>query len=192
MSLITSSRSSTDSRQPVDARSAGRGRGHIEVRGGVTRSFATGKGKSRADRLALDTVDLTIPQGGQFVALVGGASGCGKTTLLNMIAGLLPPSTGTITLGESHAQCPNFDVGYMFARHALLPWRKVVRNVELGMEVRPGWSRGGRRRRAQEMLDLVGLSSYYHALPGELSQGMRQRAAIARTWPPPIQRAVDG
>ncbi|MCD2114654.1 ABC transporter ATP-binding protein [Rhodococcus rhodochrous] len=128
--------------------------------------------------VALDNVNLEIPDG-QFVALVG-ASGCGKTTLMNMIAGLVTPTTGTVKVSGETPRLPNLDIGYMFARDALLPWRSARRSVELPLEVR-GWDRQRRRERADAMLDLVGLADKHTQYRNQLSQGMRQRVALART-----------
>ncbi len=128
--------------------------------------------------VALDNVNLEIPDG-QFVALVG-ASGCGKTTLMNMIAGLVKPTAGTVKVSGKPPRLPNLDIGYMFARDALLPWRSARRSVELPLEVR-GWDRHRRRERADEMLDLVGLRDKHTQYRNQLSQGMRQRVALART-----------
>ncbi|GAA4259785.1 ABC transporter ATP-binding protein [Dietzia aurantiaca] len=128
--------------------------------------------------VALDNVNLQIPEG-QFVALVG-ASGCGKTTLMNMIAGLVKPTRGTVKVSGQPPKLPNLDVGYMFARDALLPWRSARRSVELPLEVR-GWDKKRRRERADEMLDMVGLADKHTQYRNQLSQGMRQRVALART-----------
>ncbi|ANY21840.1 ABC transporter ATP-binding protein [Gordonia terrae] len=128
--------------------------------------------------VALDNVTLEIPDG-QFVALVG-ASGCGKTTLMNMVAGLVKPTHGTVKVNGEAPRLPNLDIGYMFARDALLPWRSARRSVELPLEVR-GWDRQRRRERADEMLDLVGLRDKHTQYRNQLSQGMRQRVALART-----------
>lgn len=128
--------------------------------------------------VALDNVNLEIPDG-QFVALVG-ASGCGKTTLMNMIAGLVTPTSGTVKVSGEPPRLPNLDIGYMFARDALLPWRSARRSVELPLEVR-GWDRRRRRERADAMLDLVGLADKHTQYRNQLSQGMRQRVALART-----------
>lgn len=127
---------------------------------------------------ALQRIDLSIPSG-QFVALVG-ASGCGKTTLLNMIAGLIRPTEGELLIAGEPPVLPNLDVGYMFARDALLSWRRADKNVELPLEVR-GWPKEKRRERSHELLKTVGLEGRERHYRLQLSQGMRQRVAIART-----------
>ncbi|GAA1637572.1 ABC transporter ATP-binding protein [Georgenia ruanii] len=144
----------------------------------LRKSSENGGSAKSAQFLALEEINLSIPKG-QFVALVG-ASGCGKTTLLNMLAGLVEPTKGQITLDGRRPVLPNLDIGYMFARDALLPWRSALRNVELPLETR-GWDRARRRERAREMLDLVGLSGRETQYRLQLSQGMRQRVGLART-----------
>jgi NitT/TauT family transport system ATP-binding protein len=133
---------------------------------------------STTDLVALDGVDLEIPQG-QFVALVG-ASGCGKTTLLNMMAGLVHPTEGKTLIAGKRPALPNLDIGYMFARDALLPWRTAQKNVELPLETR-GLGRQRRHERSREMLAMVGLKGRERQFRLQLSQGMRQRVALART-----------
>jgi NitT/TauT family transport system ATP-binding protein len=128
--------------------------------------------------LALDSVTFDVPTG-QFIALVG-ASGCGKTTVLNMAAGLLLPLTGTVELHGEPISGPSRRTGYMFARDGLLPWRTVRRNVEIGLELR-GVEGTARSRQAVELLRLVGLTGFENAYIWQLSQGMRQRVALART-----------
>jgi NitT/TauT family transport system ATP-binding protein len=137
-----------------------------------------GRPSPARELLALDKVNLEIPAG-QFVALVG-ASGCGKTTLLNMLAGLVKPTDGEISVAGKPPKLPNLDIGYMFARDALLPWRTARENVELPLETR-GWSAKRRRERSNEMLELVGLKGRENQYRLQLSQGMRQRVALART-----------
>ncbi|WP_345419665.1 ABC transporter ATP-binding protein [Pseudonocardia xishanensis] len=127
---------------------------------------------------ALTDVSLQIARG-QFVALVG-ASGCGKTTLLNLLAGELRPTAGQVLVGGRPVDRPLPTTGYMLARDGLLPWRSVRSNVELGLEHRRT-NRTERSERAQDLLQLVGLGDFADAYPRQLSQGMRQRAAIART-----------
>lgn len=127
---------------------------------------------------AVDYVDLAIPKG-QFVAIVG-ASGCGKTSVLNMMAGLITPSAGEVLLNGTRVSGTSRAVGYMFARDGLLPWRTARANVSFGLEVR-GVPREERNRRAQALLEKVGLGQFGGSFPGQLSHGMRQRTALART-----------
>jgi NitT/TauT family transport system ATP-binding protein len=141
------------------------------------RRGSAGEGQE-TEVVALDNINLEIKEG-QFVALVG-ASGCGKTTLLNMLAGLVKPTEGAIDLAGAPPKLPNMDIGYMFARDALLPWRTARKNIELPLEMR-GWDRKARRDRAREMLELVGLKGRENQFRLQLSQGMRQRVALART-----------
>jgi NitT/TauT family transport system ATP-binding protein len=145
---------------------------------GVSVRFTTPSGGTVQ---ALGKVDVEIPAG-QFVAIVG-TSGCGKTTLLNMFAGLVKPTAGRITVEDEPPKVGRFDVGYLFARDALLPWRSTLDNVALGLEAQ-GLGRSARHERAGQLLDLVGLTQFRSAYPRQLSQGMRQRAAIARTLAP--------
>ncbi len=128
--------------------------------------------------LALDTVSLEIGAG-EFVAIVG-PSGCGKTTILNLLSGLIPPTAGTVKRNGHKVDGPSRDIGYMLARAALSPWRNARRNVELGLEIH-GVNRQERRRRAVGLLSLLHLDGFANAYPSQLSQGMRQRVAIART-----------
>lgn len=127
---------------------------------------------------AVRDIDLRI-EPGQFVALVG-PSGCGKTTLLNMVAGLVRPTSGEVRLDGAPVRGASPDVAYMLARDALYPWRNAVANVELGLQVR-GLPKRQRRAVAEEWLSRVHLDGFADAAVGELSQGMRQRVAIART-----------
>jgi NitT/TauT family transport system ATP-binding protein len=118
---------------------------------------------------ALDGISLEVDRG-EFVCLVG-ASGCGKTTLLNLIAGLDRPTAGQIET--------NGRTGLMFQEAALFPWLTARGNVELALKLR-GAKRSERRQRAYELLDLVHLRDFARKLPHELSGGMRQRVALAR------------
>jgi NitT/TauT family transport system ATP-binding protein len=147
---------------------------------GVTHRFTVSgrRGAAATEIHALDNVDLKIPAG-EFVAIVG-ASGCGKTTLLNMVAGLIRPTDGTVTVMDRTPRLPNADIGYMFARDALLPWRRALENVALPLEVRR-WNKRERHDRAAEILKMVGLEGRERQYPLQLSQGMRQRVALART-----------
>lgn len=146
----------------------------------VTHNFLLDKGAEKRGIEALHAVNLEVPAH-QFVALVG-PSGCGKTTLLNMVAGLLTPHTGTIEVLGQPPKSGRRDIAYMLARDALLPWRTALENVMFGLEVRGINDRRRRQQRAREMLRVVGLEGFHDAYRTELSQGMRQRVALARTF----------
>jgi NitT/TauT family transport system ATP-binding protein len=133
------------------------------------RAVSKRHGSGDAAVLALDGVSLTVEQG-EFLCLVG-ASGCGKTTLLSLAAGLDRPTAGTV---DVHGR-----TALMFQEAALLPWRSAVRNVELALKLR-GVPRGERRDRAMDLLSLVHLADFADKAPHELSGGMRQRVALAR------------
>lgn len=128
--------------------------------------------------LVVDTIDLEVPAG-QFVAIVG-PSGCGKTTILNMVAGLIPPTAGSVSRHGMPVDGPSRDIGYLLARSGLSPWRTARRNVELGLEIH-GVSKRDRRQKAEELLSLLHLDGFADAYPSQLSAGMRQRVAIARS-----------
>jgi NitT/TauT family transport system ATP-binding protein len=130
-------------------------------------------------RHALSGVDLAVRQG-EFVALIG-ASGCGKTTLLNVIAGLVPAAHGKVIVRSSPPAAGRHDICYILARDALLPWRTVLGNVEYGLEL-SGVGREERKRRAMIFVEKVGLLQYRNFYPARLSQGMRQRVSLARAF----------
>ena len=126
----------------------------------------------------LQDVDL-YANAGEFVSLIG-PSGCGKSTLLNIIAGLDQPSSGTLYLNGRRAEQRLGTVGYMQQKDLLLPWRSVLDNVILGLELR-GVSRQFARTRALALIEQFGLKGFETAYPYTLSGGMRQRAAFLRT-----------
>lgn len=119
---------------------------------------------------------------GEFVSIIG-PSGCGKSTLLNIIAGLDQPSSGTISLNGRRTEHRLGMVGYMQQKDLLLPWRTVLENVILGLELQ-GMARRVARRRALGFMEQFGLQGFEHVYPYALSGGMRQRAAFLRTMLP--------
>jgi NitT/TauT family transport system ATP-binding protein len=137
-----------------------------------------GRGRGSEPVLALEDVSFDV-RPGEFVSLVG-PSGCGKSTCLNLVAGLTSPSDGSVTHHGAPVRGVNTAVGYITQDDNLLPWRPLLGNVELGLELR-GVPRRERRERAREFIDLVGLSGFEDHYPHELSGGMRKRAGIIRT-----------
>ncbi|HJU48402.1 MAG TPA: ABC transporter ATP-binding protein [Gaiellaceae bacterium] len=144
---------------------------------GVSHVFET-----RGSRLhALDGIDLEIREN-EFVTLVG-RSGCGKSTLLRIVAGLLTPTAGTVAVGGAPVEGPRRHVSFMFQRSALLPWRSVIENVMLPVEIFR-LDRHTYRARAEELLALTGLAGFEDRRPHELSGGMQQRVALCRALVP--------
>ncbi len=115
----------------------------------------------------------------EFVALVG-PSGCGKSTVLNMIAGFVPPTAGEIRLDGRRPEGVPPQLGYVFQKDTVFPWRTVRRNIALGLEYR-GVPPRERERRVAEAIRLIGLVGFEEAFPATLSGGMRQRVALMRT-----------
>jgi NitT/TauT family transport system ATP-binding protein len=158
-------------------RQAGAGLGRIDGKN-IAMRFATKNGAN----VALEKLDISIAPG-EFLALLG-PSGCGKSTLLNLIAGILQPSTGTLTIDDKPIAGPNPGCGIVFQHHSLFPWMSVLENVAFGPRM---LGHGNPLGTARTFLALVGLEKYEKAWPASLSGGMQQRVGIARalaTYPP--------
>ncbi len=126
---------------------------------------------------ALDDISFSVyPE--QFVCVLG-PSGSGKTTLLRILAGLLPPTQGEIIFGNSSPKSPQHGVGMVFQKANLMPWRTVLDNILLPLEIR-GVPHQTALEKAHSLVDLVGLQGFENSLPRDLSGGMAQRVAIAR------------
>jgi NitT/TauT family transport system ATP-binding protein len=143
----------------------------------VTRTFPV-RGDRGAVFTALQDVDLDV-RAGEFLCLVG-PSGCGKSTLLDLLGGLTAPTSGRVLVDGRPVEGPGPDRGIVFQQYALLPWRTARGNVEFGLEA-TGVPRRERAGRAREYLDLVGLTGFESRYPHELSGGMKQRVALARS-----------
>lgn len=126
---------------------------------------------------AIDSISLDVADG-EFVSFVG-PSGCGKTTLLNMLGGLIPPSDGTVRFEGLPSGNARPRLGMVFQDAVLLPWRTVLQNIMLPLEVM-GLDMKQGAERARELIRLVGLDGFERSFPFELSGGMQQRASIAR------------
>ena len=137
------------------------------------------RSRPQVGRSVLSRRSIWRSKTGRFVSLVG-PSGCGKSTLFNVIAGLLQPTEGRVLIDGEDATGTIGRVGYMLQKDLLLPWRTVVDNVILGMEVQ-GTPRNEARQRALPLLHRYGMSGFEHLYPNSLSGGMRQRAALLRT-----------
>ncbi|MFL5028567.1 MAG: ABC transporter ATP-binding protein [Xanthobacteraceae bacterium] len=142
---------------------------------GVRHQYRPPRGKPV---LALEDVSLSVGTR-EFVALLG-PSGCGKSTLLYLIGGFLPIETGRIVIDGNPVAGPGPDRGIVFQHFALFPWKTVRANILYGLE-RQGMKRALREKRAQDFIDLVGLTGFEDSFPSQLSGGMKQRTALART-----------
>ncbi|MPV36696.1 ABC transporter ATP-binding protein [Georgenia subflava] len=141
----------------------------------VTRVYEVNK----SEFYAVNGVNLAVADG-EFITIVG-PSGCGKSTLLNLAAGLDDPSAGQVLVDGLAVKGPGPDRGVIFQQYALFPWLTVRKNVEFGLKVAKV-SATERRHRAQEVIELVGLTDFAESLPKTLSGGMKQRCAIARAY----------
>jgi NitT/TauT family transport system ATP-binding protein len=136
----------------------------------VSKSYGNGS-------LVVDGLNLTVAKG-EFITLLG-SSGCGKSTVLKLISGLTPATSGTITVDGMTPQNARETVSYIFQDSTLLPWRTVRQNVGLGLELE-GINGDQRKKKTESLLDLVGLGHVAEAYPRELSGGMKMRVSIAR------------
>ncbi|CAJ35877.1 ABC transporter ATP-binding protein [Methanocella arvoryzae] len=147
--------------------------GDIKIQG-VSKEYPA-KGGSM---LAIDNISMDITDH-QFICLVG-PSGCGKSTLLRMISGLEPISKGEVIIDGKPVQGTSPKVGFVFQEYTLFPWRTVQKNVEFGLEIK-NVPPAEREKIAEKYIDMVGLSGFRDSYPHQLSGGMKQRCAIART-----------
>ena len=133
----------------------------------------------RSELAVFENVWFDVAEG-EFVCMIG-HSGCGKSTILNVLAGLDAPSEGHIIVNGRHVEGPSLDRAVIFQGHALMPWMSAIANIELAVSSRHrGWSRDKVRSHAEHYLDLVHLKESGHKKPAQLSGGMRQRVGIAR------------
>ena len=141
----------------------------------LTKIFDDGK---KGPVTAIDHVNLEVKDG-EFVMIVG-PSGCGKTTLINILGGLNTATSGEVLLDGKPVQGPGADRGMVFQGYSLFPWLSVQKNVEFGLKMKK-MPKAQRAEQAKKFIDLVGLTGFENALPRQLSGGMKQRVAIART-----------
>ena len=141
----------------------------------VTMAFDAGTPR---EVIAFRDISFQLNQG-EILAIVG-PSGCGKSTLFNVIAGLLRPTSGSVQVDGTTVDGARGQVGYMLQKDLLLPWRSVLDNVMLGLEVR-GTAKEVGRKKALELIQRYGLAGFEHTRPKSLSGGMRQRVAFMRT-----------
>ena len=139
----------------------------------LTKTFVRGED----ELLVLDNINISV-RAGEFVSLVG-ASGCGKTTLLRIVDGLIPPTGGEVLLNGQAVRGPSTDRGFVFQSDSLLPWRTVLDNVTFGLELQRV-PKSEAHTRARDLISLVGLDGFEQHYPLEISGGMRQRVNLAR------------
>ena len=151
----------------------GAGQAKVELRGVGLRYFGL-----EGETEALKDISLKIAPG-EFVAIIG-QSGCGKSTLLSLISGILEPTEGGVLVDGARVTGPSRKVGYMLQQDYLFEWRTILENAVLGAEIQ-GVDMRRARERAGQLLTRYGLGQFLHHLPRQLSGGMRQRVALART-----------
>jgi nitrate/nitrite transport system ATP-binding protein len=146
---------------------------------GLGRAFPNAEGKLGPP--VFENIHFGIERG-EFVCIVG-HSGCGKTTILNILAGLDEATSGFVFMNGREVRGPSLDRGVVFQSHALLPWLTTLKNVEFGVRSRwPDWSRAQIEAHSTRYLEMVGLGQALHKKPSELSGGMKQRVGIARAF----------
>ena len=155
------------------AASTGAGAPKVELRNVGLRYFGW-----EGETEALADISLSVAAG-EFVAIIG-PSGCGKSTLLSLISGLFAPTEGAVLVDGRPVAGPNRKIGYMLQQDYLFEWRTILENAVLGAEIQ-GAPMATARERARQLLTRYGLGQFLHHLPRQLSGGMRQRAALART-----------
>jgi nitrate/nitrite transport system ATP-binding protein len=149
----------------------------LEVKG-LSKTYSGNDGKPVP---VFHGVDFDI-EVGEFVCIVG-HSGCGKTTILNILAGLDTASAGTVVMDRRAVEGPSLQRGVVFQSHALMPWLSVMRNIAFAVRSRwPEWDRAKVETHCQKVINMVGLTGAEHKKPAELSGGMKQRVGIARAF----------
>lgn len=136
-------------------------------------------GTNDNNTIALENVSLTVKDG-EFVSLVG-PSGCGKSTLLKAVSGLIRPEKGTILIDGNPVKGVPDEVGFVFQNDALLPWKTIIDNVRLPLEIK-GFNKAQQLEEAKRFIDMVGLKGFEEYFPNQLSGGMKKRVALARSF----------
>ena len=145
----------------------------------LSRIYPASRGQTAVP--VFENVHFSIAKG-EFVCIIG-HSGCGKSTILNVLAGLDEPSSGVVIMDGREVSGPSLDRGVVFQGHALMPWLTVMKNIEFAVKSRwPDWSKEKVTQHCQQFIDLVGLTGAEHKKPSELSGGMKQRVGIARAF----------